>query len=355
VQTPADIAAAIERLRPQQLAELARIVAEKIAAFSWPPITKLELLVTTDCNLRCYYCWVDKRPERMPLDIARSAVDFLIRESRDCSSVHITLFGGEPLLELGLIRELVPYAEQRASEAGKTLSWSLTTNGTQLDDENILFAIEHGINYLISLDGVKDAHDRFRVFPGGKGSFERVLDGLKLYSRYQAWTGVRLTVSPETVGQLAEGVRFLRAIGVKQFIIAPVNDYDWPDDSMAEFHDQWEQIVAIYSKARRNHEPMRMTVFERSLEEDATQRGGAWGCEAGRDKIAVTPDGSIFPCGKFVDAKLDGAYKLGSLDEGIVNYEARAELLDGRLSVRSACLRCAREGALHRLLPGHQP
>lgn len=341
MRTPAEIAQAIERLPPDQLGELAGLVVQKVAASSWPPITKLELLVTTDCNLRCSYCWVEKLPERMSLDAAESAVDFLIGESRHCSSVHITLFGGEPLLEFELIRQLVPYAERRASAAGKTLGWSLTTNGTLLEEGNILFAIEHGINYLVSLDGIKDAHDRFRVFPDGSGSFDLVVDALRRYARYQAWTGVRLTVNPETVGQLAQSVRFLREVGVKQFIIAPVNDRDWPADSMAEFRQGWEEIVAIYRKARRNHEPMRMTVFERSLDEDARERASAWGCEAGRDKIAVAPDGRIFPCSKFIDAKLDGAYQLGSVDQGITNYDARADLLDGRASVRASCLKCS--------------
>jgi uncharacterized protein len=331
----------IETLSPDELGFLADLVAEKMAVRSWPPITKLELFLTTDCNLRCSYCWVRKEPEHLSLDRAKQAVDFLVAESRDSESIHITLFGGEPLLEFDLIRELVPYAESQAEALDKRLDWSLTTNGTLLDREKMEFAAQWGLNYLFSLDGPKAVHDMFRRFPDGSGSFDTVVRAIGEYRAYQPWIGVRMTVTPDTASHMASGVRFLRSIGVNQFIIAPANDLEWPPEAVCAFAAEWDEVAGIYAEALAKREPMRITNFEQSLEQTRRMHCDAWGCEAGRDKICVTPDGRIWPCAKFVDPAIDGQSLLGDLDSGITNWALRHDLMDAREQVRFNCLQCS--------------
>jgi uncharacterized protein len=331
----------IESLSGPELDLLADLVASKIAHESWPPVTKLELFVTSDCNLRCRYCWVDKEPLKTSLETAKSAVDFLICESRGSESIHITLFGGEPLLEFDMIAQLVPYAKDEAARCGKSLSWSLTTNGTLLDEEKMAFGAKWGLNYLVSLDGQKPEHDMFRVFPDGSGSFDTVVEAIERYGKYQPWIGVRMTVNPETVDHLAEGVRFMRGIGVKQFIIAPANDRPWPPEAIESFAEQWEAVARIYMDELAAGRPIRITNFEQSIEESKRMHCGAWGCEAGRDKVCVTPDGLIWPCGKFVDPAIGDEAALGSLKDGITNLALRGDLMDSRGSVRFNCLDCS--------------
>lgn len=330
----------IEKLSADELGLLADLVAAKMAARSWPPITKLELFVTSDCNLRCSYCWVEKEPEALSMQLAKSAVDFLIAESRDSKAIHITLFGGEPLLEFDLIRRLVPYAHSRAESQDKKLDWSLTTNGTLLDEEKMAFGREWGLNYLFSLDGPKCAHDMFRVFPDGSGSFSKVVAAIEKYREYQPWIGVRTTVTPQTAAYLAEGVEFMRSIGVKQFIIAPANDLEWRPEAVETFADQWEQVARIYTEELAQSKPMRITNFEQSMEQTRRMNCDAWGCEAGRDKISVTPDGLIWPCGKFVDSAIGAEAVLGDIENGITNWALRNDLMDARESIRFNCMQC---------------
>jgi uncharacterized protein len=141
----------------------------------------MELILTTDCNLRCSYCFErDKKPFDMSDEVAFAAVDFLIQTSRNIKDLTILLFGGEPMKRFDLIQRIVPYANQKAAEAGKTISWDMTTNGTLIDEERAKWMAEHKIKYLLSLDGAKEDHDRYRKFPDGRSSYDWIMERLPM-------------------------------------------------------------------------------------------------------------------------------------------------------------------------------
>ena len=327
----------ITNLTPEDFQILARRISHAVMRASWPAIRKLELVLTEDCNLRCHYCWIPKRPEYMSWEVAKRALDFFIQESRDAQDLEITLFGGEPLLAWDVLVRSVEYAKHLAASAGKRVHWAVTTNGTLLNEDRVRFAAQHGINYLLSIDGDKDSHDRHRRTADGHGSFDLVVANIPALKRVQGWLGARMTVNPDTLSGLAAQVRLLAHLGINQFLVATNVTADWPDGCVSAIEAEWTALARTYAEMRRSGWPIRMTGFESGS--DAARKG--WGCEAGQDKIAVTPSGDIYPCSRFLDVEwLRKASWLGHIGVGITADRRRQELTDSREVIRFKCMKC---------------
>jgi uncharacterized protein len=315
-------------------------IAGKVAARYSPPLAHCDLFVTEDCNHRCEYCFVKgKRPRRLTEDVARDAVDWLIRASGKMTWVSILFFGGEPLLEFELIRFLVGYSRDRAKATGKEARFSMTTNGTLMTEEMARYLAEHGIAYLLSIDGRRETHDAHRKMLGGGSSFEAVMSRLPLMKRYQPWQGSRVTLHPSTIGALREDVEFLYSRGINQFIIGPATGIEWTDDDLAEYERQMLLVTEMYVEKQRKKEPFRMTLYEKDLE--GRDIRNEWGCGAGRGRICISVAGELYGCAKIlgVDALKD-THRLGDVWTGITNLRGRRELLNTHPSARPACATC---------------
>ncbi|MDR0610886.1 MAG: radical SAM protein [Planctomycetaceae bacterium] len=187
----------------------------------------MELILTTDCNLRCSYCFErDKKPFNMSDEVAFAAVDFLIQTSRNIKELTILLFGGELMMRFDLIQRIIPYANKKAAEAGKTISWDMTTNGTLIDEERAKWMVEHKVKYLLSLDGAKEDHDRYRKFPDGRSSYELIMERLPMMKSYQPWMGTKMSVTPESTLRLRDNLYELWKNGINQFIIGYAHGLD---------------------------------------------------------------------------------------------------------------------------------
>ncbi len=220
------------------------------------------------------------------------------------------------------MEEVARYAVEQAKGMGKKVHFACTTNGTLITEEAMDFARRFGFLYLLSLDGTKQTHDLHRKFANGRGSFDVIASKLPLLKRKQGWLGARVTVTPETIGQLAEGVRELFELGINQFIIGLVHEADWDKKSLQEIERQYELLLEFYLWAKERKLPLRMTMFEKSLEEVKRERRNLWGCGAGTGRVAVTPDGRIFPCSRFAGSN-DGRYVIGHIEEGFYKKVAR--------------------------------
>jgi len=125
------------------------------------PLSYMELILTSNCNLRCRYCFEkDKRPQNMPDEVALRAIDFLLAASRTTKDVGILLFGGGPMLRMDLIETVHRYATKKAKAAGKTVTWSMMTNGILMDADKAEWLARHNVKYLLSMDGGREDHDR---------------------------------------------------------------------------------------------------------------------------------------------------------------------------------------------------
>ncbi|HOV79707.1 MAG TPA: radical SAM protein [Bacillota bacterium] len=280
-----------------------------------PGLAAIELNLTFNCNLTCSYCFVREKGsgERMTFDTAKNALDLLFARAA-FPAVNITLIGGEPLLEFGLIKEIAAYALQTAKKRGLAINWSLTTNGTLINEEMLRFFALHGINILLSMDGGPKTHDRYRRTRDGKGTWHKIAGLVPLIKKYQPWLGIRMTVSTEAIAGMREDFRQLVGMGANQFIIAPAQgSVAWSKDQIERYGLNLVEILRDYRRLRRQGYPIFIEEFEKG--EDAY---AGWGCRAGKTSLAVAPNGDVSPCSKLLGlADEAGKYIVGNVNEGI--------------------------------------
>ncbi len=275
---------------------LYNIVAQINAAL-FPPITKLELIHTEGCNLACEYCFEKEMLgyRRMHDNVGQKAIDLLLDYSRDKPAVSITHFGGEPLVNFRAVRQMTEYAEREAKHRGKTITFSMTSNGVLIDDAKAEYLAEHKIMVLLSVDGLKDTHDKYRVDKRGRGTFEQVIRGLQVLKRTQRWIGVKMTVMPDNAASLLRDVLGLYELGVNQFVIGYATGISWSESEMQIYVEQWGKVYQWYKENPRDD--LRMAEFE-ELEREGNEP--VFSCQAGNDSITVTVDGEISPCSKIL-------------------------------------------------------
>ncbi len=288
------------------------------------PITHMSLLITQACNLRCIYCYEDKVKATMNQKTAFSAVDWLIQKSEDMRIIHIVFFGGEPLLNFSLIKDVVQYANLAAYNAGKKAIFSITTNGVLLDDEKNQFLKEYQIRTMISFDGTKELQDLQRPFPTGVGSYDVVAPKIKKLLEVMPQTAGHAVItgdtSPETVKDALEEIGFRR-------VSVAINSQSLFSDHMSESEvskrDTRSMLSALEEEAALWHNQIDERDFNalkrligRSnlygallyLLNDTKKR---FFCGAGRNMTAVTPSGDIYLCHRFVGL---ADYKIGNID-----------------------------------------
>ena len=336
--------ASLCQLEPDELQQLSSRIASRFAQQRLPGIAKLELFLTENCTLRCDYCFVSsKNPERrMPWETASKAVDFLVSNSRDFNDLSITLFGGEPLLEFPLLKRTVEYAEEQARSAGKQIRFAVTINGTIMSEEIALFGRDHRFNYLLSMDGNRAAHDRHRKRPNGKGSWDLVTgENFRLLKSIQKWLGARVTISPDTVQRLSASVEDLFEKGINQFLLAPNMDIPWSRRCLNLYAAEMSSVADFYMRRKAEGAPIRIVDFEETLGKRREKYRSLWGCDAGKTRVAVSTNGEIYPCARFVSSWPGmERYKLGTLHTGLSEIAPRMELLDCGGQKRPKCASC---------------
>jgi len=309
----------------------------------FPPITRLELFLTENCPLRCDYCFVCEKENqnRMSFEVARAAIDFLILESRDKQRLEVLFFGGEPLVEYKLIKQVVHYAELKAKDCEKQIHFDMTTNGILFTNESLIFCRDHGIKFLVSIDGDRDSHDKHRRTFSGEGSFDILDAKLPMMKSYQPWLGARMTIHPDTLARLAQNVEFLVRKGINQFIISPVEGVDWPEESLLAYERELVKVISFYEEQKALGTPIRITFFEEAEDGDFFKKGWMWGCRAGRYSLTISPEGEILPCSKMIGPPdLKRLCRLGTLEEGITNLALRLQLTGLIPTEREKCMAC---------------
>jgi len=310
----------------------------------FPAIDSLELFVTHDCNLRCRYCFVGKKKSvSMKFGTAKRAVDMLLRESRSAKAVTIVFFGGEPVLEYGLIKKVALYAEKKAKACGKQLTFHMTTNGTLIDKEKMAFFGRHKIRLLLSIDGDRQTHDKNRRTASGKGTFDTVESNIGLIKKHQSWLGVRMTVCPSETGKMFDNFLFLLRKGINQFIIEPNHTARWARRDLDEYARQWRLIADLYDKKTAEKYPLRLVYFENDFELITKANRHFWGCSGGRNGVTIAPSGDIYPCSHFLcsaEHKSDYTWLLGNVKDGISDLDARERLNRLEDDVRPKCSSC---------------
>ncbi|MCB2173939.1 SPASM domain-containing protein [bacterium] len=303
------------------------------------PLIHLELVVTEACNLACDYCFCGpKRQAMMTPEVGQRAIDFLLRQSGSASTVYVTFFGGEPLLAMETIISVTLYGTAAAERAGKTIQWSMTSNGTLLSQAILEFCRDRRIKLLLSIDGDQATHDRHRLSPDGTSAYGALTRWLPQVKACLPWLGARMTITPDHAERSFANVHHLIELGFNQLLIAPAECPGWSTEAQDEFR-RGMCAAADYYFAVGREKKLKIERFDLPAAGDKSAAAGRRGCRAGKTSVAVAPDGTLFPCSKFIKADSPRPpFTLGTLERGIANNKRLEQLR--QTPWRASCLRC---------------
>jgi uncharacterized protein len=317
------------------------------------PIQTLVMNLTNQCNLSCQYCYefgADKlatpegKPKFMDLETAKTSVDFLLAQSGDRRSIHITFFGGETLMNFPLLKQVVAYANERAKEQQRHIDFSLTTNATLLTPAIIEFLSESHIGVTVSMDGPKEMHDHLRVFSNGKGSYDIIEP--KVRALIQNHRTRPITARVTLTAGVSDVVRIFRHLkqdlGFHEVGFAPVTTspnqlYAINATGMDSVLDQFHTLAEEYLEHALRGESHGFSNVSDTLAELCQGVNKSHPCGAGLGLLGVGPSGDIAPCHRFVDSD---AHALGHISTGIDRAKQADFLRRGHIDSKYDCHTC---------------
>lgn len=310
-------------------------------------VKALCLHICHDCNLRCRYCFADEGAyhsvrEFMSEDTAKAAIDFLLKNSGKRKVLEVDFFGGEPLMCLQTIKNVVAYAREEGDKLGKKFLFTTTTNALLLDDDAIDFFNREMENVVLSLDGRKEVHDAVRKTVNGKGSFDLVIDKIKKFvrSRGDKHYYVRGTFTAKNL-DFSKDVVFLAENGFDSISMEPVVT-DIPDlainkEHLPEILGEYENLCDKYLEKYDKGEGFNFFHFNVDLEGGVCLQKKVSACGAGNEYFSVVPNGDIYPCHQFAG---DKDFYMGNVFEGKLNPAIREKFAASCLFTREKCDKC---------------
>ena len=320
-------------------------------------VKALCLHVAHTCNLNCTYCFASQgnfNGERglMSFETGKRALDFLIENSGDRRNLEVDFFGGEPLMNFDVVKELVTYARSIEKEKGKNFRFTLTTNGVGVNDEVIQFANKECHNVVMSIDGRKEVHDRLRKDYQGNGSYDVIVPKFQEFARIRTSTEniengghsdyyVRGTYTHANT-DFTEDIFHLADLGFSQLSMEPVvctpDDPDaLTEDDMAVLCRQYEILAEEMLKRKKEGHPITFYHYMLDLTHGPCIHKRIAGCGSGTEYFAVTPWGDLYPCHQFVG---DEKYLMGNIWDGVTNTDVQENFRRCNVYARKECDDC---------------
>ena len=321
---------------------------EKYAKYSVAsPVKAMCLNIAHDCQLRCKYCFAStgdfgKGRKLMSLETGKHAIDFLLENSGNRPNLELDFFGGEPLMNFNVVKQIVEYARSREKEFNKKFRFTITPNGLLLDDDKIDFINREMSNVVLSIDGRKEINDYFRVLPNGQGCYDMILPKYKklVEGRGDKEYYVRGTFTNRNK-DFSNDVFALYEAGFDQISVEPVvgdsDEYALVMDDLPEIFDEYERLANRIIENEKNGKKFNFFHFMIDLDQGPCAIKRLRGCGCGNDYVAITPDGDIFPCHQFVGID---EYKMGNIDEGTFNQEMKADFAQAHVYSKPECREC---------------
>ena len=311
-------------------------------------VKALCLHVAHTCNLNCEYCFAAQgkyHGERavMSFEVGKRAIDFLIEHSAGRRNLEVDFFGGEPLMNWDVCKQIVEYARSVEKAHDKNFRFTLTTNGLNLNDEVIEFANREMHNVVLSLDGRKEVHDRLRKTVGGQGSYDVIVPKFQHFVEKREGRGyyMRGTFTHHNV-DFTNDLFHMLDLGFTELsmepVVCPPNDpYALTKEDLPRLFEQYEILAKEQIRRRREGRPFTFYHYMIDLTGGPCIYKRISGCGSGTEYMAVTPWGDLYPCHQFVG---DEAYKLGDLWNGVTNTELRDEFKLCNAYARPDCKDC---------------
>ena len=306
------------------------------------------LHVAHTCNLNCSYCFASQgkyQGERalMSFEVGKQAFDFLIANSGTRRNLEVDFFGGEPLMNLDVVKQLVAYARSIEKEHNKNFRFTLTTNGVLLDDETNEFLNKEMSNVVLSLDGRKDVHDHFRKDYAGRGSYDVILPKFKklVDSREGKNYYMRGTFTHNNT-DFTEDIIHMADLGFTELsmepVVCPPNDpYALTEADKPILFEQYEKLAFEMIKRKKEGKPFTFYHYMLDLKHGPCIYKRITGCGSGTEYMAVTPWGDLYPCHQFVG---DEKYLLGNVWDGVSNTAIQDEFRSCNAYSREECKDC---------------
>ena len=314
-----------------------------------PTVVKaLCLHIAHDCNLACQYCFAEEgeyhgRRALMSFEVGKKALDFLIANSGNRRNLEVDFFGGEPLLNFDVVKQLVAYGREQEKLHDKKFRFTLTTNGVLLNDEVMEFCNREMGNVVLSIDGRKEVHDKMRPFRKGAGSYDLIVPKFQQFaeSRHQDKYYVRGTFTHYNL-DFSEDVLHLADLGFKQISVEPVvaepkEPYAIREEDLPKLFEEYDKLAVEMIRRHKSGEDFNFFHFMIDLEGGPCVAKRLSGCGSGTEYLAVTPWGDFYPCHQFVGNE---KFLLGNVDEGILNTDIRDEFKCCNVYAKEKCRKC---------------
>ncbi len=321
-------------------------IAEKLDKRS--VVKAMCLHIAHDCNLRCKYCFADTgsfhhNRSMMSAEVGKKAIDFVIQNSGSRKNIEIDYFGGEPLMNFGVVKEITEYAKEQGAKHGKNFRFTITTNGILLDEAKKQYINENMSNIVLSIDGTKEVNDKVRVRVDGSGCYDTIVPKFVdvANSRGQDNYYVRGTFTAYNL-DFAKDVLHLADLGFEQTSVEPVvapyeEPYALREEHLPVIYEEYEKLAKEYVERRKNGKPFNFFHFMVDLEQGPCVIKRLSGCGSGHEYVAVTPEGDIYPCHQFVGNE---DFRMGSVMDGTFDENIKQVFQKSNVYTKDECKNC---------------
>ena len=311
-------------------------------------VKALCLHIAHDCNLACKYCFAEEgeyhgRRALMSFEVGKKALDFLVANSGSRVNLEVDFFGGEPLMNWQVVKDLVAYGRSLEEPNHKKFRFTLTTNGVLLNDDILEFANKEMANIVLSVDGRKEIHDFMRPHRGGQGSYDEIIPKFQKVaeSRNQMNYYVRGTFTHHNL-DFAEDVKHLADLGFKQISVEPVvapetEEYALREEDIPTILAEYDKLAVELIKRQKEGKGVNFFHFMIDLKGGPCVYKRLSGCGSGTEYLAVTPWGDFYPCHQFVGQE---EFLMGNVDTGIVNTKVCDEFKSCNVYSKEKCKNC---------------
>ena len=311
-------------------------------------VKALCLHIAHDCNLACKYCFAEEgeyhgRRALMSYEVGKKALDFLIASSGNRRNLEVDFFGGEPLMNWQVVKDLVAYGRQQEKLHDKHFRFTVTTNGVLLNDEIQEFINQEMDNVVLSLDGRREVNDAMRPFRNGKGSYDLIVPKFQKLadSRNQERYYVRGTFTRNNL-DFSNDVLHFADLGFKQMSIEPVvgdesDPYAIREADIPKICEEYDRLAKIMIEREKEGKGFNFFHFMIDLEGGPCVSKRLSGCGSGTEYLAVTPWGDLYPCHQFVGRE---EFLMGNVDEGITHPEIADEFRGCSVYSKEKCRSC---------------
>jgi len=329
---------------PDTFAPMAGALKQKTAGV----VKALCLHVAHTCNLNCSYCFASQGKYHgdravMSFEVGKRALDFLVENSGTRHNLEVDFFGGEPLMNFQVVKDLVAYARSIEKAHNKNFRFTLTTNGVLVDDDVIAWANRECSNVVLSLDGRKEIHDRYRVDYAGNGSWEKIVpkfqkfvearQGKEYYMR-----GTFTHANPDFLKDIQQMLDLgFTELSMEPVVCDPKDPSALTEEDLTVVFDQYEKLAELMLERDKDGKPFTFYHYMIDLTGGPCIYKRISGCGSGTEYMAVTPWGDLYPCHQFVG---DEKFKLGNIWDGVTNKETQDQFAACNVYAHPECKDC---------------